>query len=126
MAFEKEYFDKNKKRIIKDYYSFCEKQILPNPMYCVARPTNPNFHFEEGKESNRYIKLYISMQKPGEKFIWISAITEQGFLLFIKIKTELSEIETEGEKPEEKLFQCKILGQFSYYVNDGKIKELYY
>lgn len=116
MAFEEEYFNRNQKKIIKDYYGFCERQNLPNPIYCAARQTDPSLICEK---RNRFINLLI--QRPKEekmKFIWIAAITDQGYLLFIKIKLRL--IKTKQE------YHCRLISQFSYAVENGKIKPLYY
>lgn len=51
------------------------------------------------------------------KNIWFSAVTEEGFLLFIKTKIKL-------EKIEEKVKVC-LLQQTTYYKGRGGIVALY-
>ncbi|MHB8130079.1 MAG: hypothetical protein ACYDEX_13885 [Mobilitalea sp.] len=116
MAFEDEYLNKNKKEIISNYYSCCERLNLQNPLYCAARQTNPNLECET---RNRFVNLFLHLPKnDGYSFIWFSAITDQGFLLFIKVKLKTSTFE--------KRHHCRLISQFSFAVENGKLKPLYY
>lgn len=118
MAFEDDYFcvDKNRKKILNDYYGVCEKLKLPNPLYCASRQTNPELKCES---RNRFINLIIRVPEDDAfRFIWFSAITDQGFLVFIKVKLKL-------ENRENKHY-CRLISQFSYSVENGKLKPLYY
>lgn len=116
MAFENEYFNKNKKKIISKYYDHCERLNLHNPLYCAARQTNPKLECET---RNRFVNLILHLPKnEAYSFIWISAITDQGYLLFIKVKLEVNTFEKEQH--------CQLISQFSFSVENGKLKALYY
>jgi len=116
MAFEDEYFKKNKKEIIRNYYGYCQRLNLQNPRYCAARQTNPKLECET---RNRYVKLFLHIpENEGYSFIWFSAITDQGFLLFIKVKLKINLFE--------KGHYCQLISQFSFSVENGKLKPLYY
>lgn len=115
MAFEDQYFNKNKKKIVSNYYNCCERLNLQNPLYCAARPTNPKLECET---RNRFINLFLHLPKnDGYSFIWFSAITDQGFLLFIKVKLKISTFE--------KRHHCRLISQFSFAVENRKLKPLY-
>lgn len=116
MAFENEYFNKNKKKIIRNYYEHCARLSLQNPLYCATRQTNPKLECET---RNRFVNLFLHIPKnDGYSFIWFSAITDQGFLLFIKVKQEINTYE--------KGHHCRLISQFSFSTENGKLKPLYY
>lgn len=116
MAFENEYFNNNKNEIISNYYSYCERVNLHNPLYCAARQPNPNLECET---RNRFVNLFLHLPKnDGYSFLWVSAITDQGFLLFIKVKLEIRTFV--------KRKHCRLISQFSFAVENGKLKPLYY
>jgi hypothetical protein len=117
MAFEDDFFSKNKKKIIANYYAFCEKVQLQNPLYCAARQTNPDFKCEK---RNRFINLALHAPEKTEspyKFVWVSAIADQGFLFFIKVKVKVQRINSG--------YGCQLIAQFRYYVENKQIKQLY-
>ena len=117
MAFEDDFFKKNKKRIVAEYYAFCEKVQLQNPLYCSARQTNPTIVSED---KNRYINLALHVPERTEgfyKFVWVSAISDQGFLLFIKVKVKLERKDSH--------YLCRLIAQFRYYAENKQIKQLY-
>ncbi|MCL2404509.1 MAG: hypothetical protein FWC92_03060 [Defluviitaleaceae bacterium] len=117
MAFGHDYFIENQKKIISNYYDYCEKQNLPNPLYCAARQTNPLLECEK---RNRFVEIFIRVpQNICYKSIWISAITDQGVLLFIKVKLRL-------ENFENKRYHCRLISQFSHSIENGKVNPLYY
>ena len=62
MAFSDEYFEKNKKDILSNYYHYCEKITYPSPLYCSTKPTN-ELENNEALDRNRYFWLIISKRK---------------------------------------------------------------
>jgi hypothetical protein len=120
MVFEDSYFSENKKKIIQNYYGFLQRTYLQNPLYLAARQTNPELKCEN---RNRYVNMFIRKPINDEyKSIWFSAITDQGVLLFIKVKLRL----TEKDIGQQKNYFCQLINQLSYSVENGDIKALYY
>ena len=117
MAFNEEYFETNKKSIINDYYRYCEKVEYNSPLYCATKPTNENYECNEENRKRYFWIILKCHEKTMIKNIWVSAVTEEGFLLFIKTKVKL-------EKKEEKL-KVSLLQQTTYYKGRSGIVALY-
>lgn len=117
MAFNEKYFEKNKKDIINDYYRYCEKIEYNSPLYCATKPTSENYECNNENRKRYFWIILKCHEKTMIKNIWFSAVTEEGFLLFIKTKIKL-------EKIEEKVKVC-LLQQTTYYKGRGGIVALY-
>ena len=117
MAFNEKYFEKNKKDILMNYYKYCEKIEYSSPLYCATKPINENY--ERNKENRkRYFWIILKChEKTMIKNIWFSAVTEEGFLLFIKTKLKL-------EKVEEQV-KVTLLQQTTYYKGREGVVALY-
>ena len=116
MAFEDAYFRENEMGIIANYYGVLSKSKSQNPLYCVARPTNPDISCND---QNKYFCFAIKMPHDSEyKSVWFSAITDIGIMLFIKAKIKLSQRD-DG-------IRCELINQLSFAVEDGKLKALHY
>lgn len=117
MAFDEKYFNQNKKKILKNYYKYCEKIEYTSPLYCATKPTKEN---RENSEENRKRYFWLVVKCPKKnmiKNIWLSAITEEGFLLFIKAKVKLQKMDTE--------VNISLLQQTTYYKSKNDIVALY-
>lgn len=117
MAFDEKYFNQNKKKILKNYYKYCEKIEYTSPLYCATKPTKEN---RENSEENRKRYFWLVVKCPKKnmiKNIWFSAITEEGFLLFIKAKVKLQKMDTE--------VNISLLQQTTYYKSKNDIVALY-
>lgn len=129
MAFSEEYFNTQKNEIINDYYSYCEKVEYNSPLYCATKPTSENLECSD-ENRKRYFWLFLNLgnkankdkkdnedKREGKKNIWITAVTEEGFLLFIKIKIEYMDTVQEQK--------ISLLQQTTYYKSGGGIVPLY-
>lgn len=117
MAFSDEYFEKNKKDILSNYYHYCEKITYPSPLYCSTKPTN-ELENNEALDRNRYFWLIIKLyERKTIKNFWISAVTEDGILLFVKIKARLTCLEN--------MSQIVLLQQTTYFKSQDELCALY-
>lgn len=117
MAFSDDFMKKNKKDILNNYFAYCEKITYSSPLYCSAKPTS-ELKSNCLADRNRYFWLIIKKQENEEiKNIWISAVTEEGILLFVNAKVHIKELE-EG---------CLIilLQQTTYYKSKNGLSPLY-
>lgn len=117
MAFNEDYFEKNKKDIINNYYKYCEKVEYNSPLYCATKPTNENYECDKENRKRYFWIILKCNEKTVIKNIWFSAVTEEGFLLFIKTKIKL-------EKIEEKV-KVSLLQQTTYYKGRDGVVGLY-
>lgn len=117
MVFNEKYFETNKKDILKNYYKYCERIEYASPLYCATKPTNENYECSN-ENRKRYFWLVLKChEKTIIKNLWFSAVTEEGFLLFIKTKLKL-------EKIDEKV-GVTLLQQTTYYKGRGEVVALY-
>lgn len=117
MAFGEDYFDKNKKDILKNYYHYCEKITYASPLYCSAKPTS---ELKSNKEAdlNRYFWLITNTGSEAIiKNFWIAAVTEEGILLFVKVKAKI--------RKSDRGTQISLLQQTTYYKSNNKLCPLY-
>lgn len=117
MAFGEDYFDKNKKDILINYYKYCERVTYASPLYCSTKPTN---ELDNNKKAdiNRYFWLILNASSDNvTKNFWISAVTEEGILLFIKVKVRL--------KKTNMGMHISLLQQTTYYRSNDKLCALY-
>ncbi|MBU3130274.1 hypothetical protein [Clostridium tagluense] len=121
MVFNDDYFSKNKKEILTNYYSYCEKIKYPSPLYCSAKPTS-ELDNNQKADVNRYFNLFVkSDSKKITRTIWISAITDEGVLLFIKVKLRIHSL----TKEEKAGYYCELLQQTSYFKHNNELHSLY-
>jgi hypothetical protein len=121
MTFSQDYFDKNKKSILVNYFSYCEKIKYPSPLYCSAKPTSELKNNIE-KDRNRYFNLFVKAGCENfKKTIWISEITDEGVLLFIKVKLKIKL----SMKNEKKHYYIQLLQQTSYFKHKNKLHTLF-
>lgn len=119
MAFGEKYFEENMKDIIRNYYQYCEKVTYASPLYCSTKPTS-ELENTAGIDRNRYYWLVLNCAEMEEKTIkkfWISAVTEEGIVMFVKVKAR---IEKKGET-----IALLLLQQTTYYKSQGKLEVLY-
>lgn len=119
MAFGEKYFEENRKDIIRNYYRYCEKVTYASPLYCSTKPTG-ELENSNGVDRNRYYWLVLNCAEMEEKAIknfWISAVTEEGIVMFVKVKAQ---IEEKGEN-----IALLLLQQTTYYKSQGKLEVLY-
>ena len=117
MAFSDNYFSSNKKLILNDYASICEKVMYVTPLYCATKPTQ-EIEDDPDKEGQRYFNLMLKFS--GEsitKNVWISAITDEGTHLFIKTKILIEPLNG-GE-------QQVLLQQTLYFNHNKKLLSMY-
>lgn len=113
MIFGDSYFKKHIKGILKNYYDYCERISYSSPIYCAAKPT------KEERETatairKRYFWVVTRLQKPEEtKIFWVTAVTEEGRLLFIKVKARI-----EGSDKERRII---LLQQTTYCQANNRI-----
>ena len=89
MAFSADYFEKNEESILKDYYGYCERVTYASPLYCSTKPTS-ELKNNNDEDINRYFWLFLRDTLEAKfKTFWISAVTEEGILLFIKVKVRI-------------------------------------
>lgn len=125
MVFGEEYFKENQKDIINNYYKYCEKVTYASPLYCSTKPTS-ELQNNSGIDANRYYWLVLKRIKNSDSAIrnfWISAVTEEGIIMFIKVKVRL--IETEYKEMGEMKMLLTLLQQTTYYKSQGKLCALY-
>lgn len=121
MAFSEDFFDKNKKQIIANYFSYCEKIKYPSPLYCSAKPTSELKNNIES-DRNRYFNLFVKANSNEcIKTVWISAITDEGVLLFIKVKLKI-QLQMINEKEG---YYIQLLQQTSYFKHNNELYTLY-
>lgn len=119
MAFGEKYFEENMKDIIRNYYQYCEKVTYASPLYCSTKSTG-ELENNNGIDRNRYYWLVLNCAQTEEKTIkkfWISAVTEEGIVMFVKVKAQIMK---EGEKR-----KILLLQQTTYYKSQGKLEVLY-
>lgn len=119
MAFGEEYFEENRKDIIKNYYQYCEKVTYATPLYCSTKPTS-ELKNNSDADRNRYYWLVLKSGKNEDNIIkkfWIAAVTEEGILMFVKVKARL-------EKKEDGILLL-LLQQTTYYKSQGELEVLY-
>lgn len=123
MAFNDEYFQENQCDILKNYYEYCEKIAYSSPLYCATKPTNVlEAQAEDGNYQYFWLLLKCSNEeKPAIKKFWISAITEEGVVLFVKIKARIQAVHESG-KTRVRIF---LLQQTTYYESHNKLCVLY-
>lgn len=117
MIFGDGYFKKHVKGILKNYYDYCERVSYSSPIYCAAKPT------KEERETaaairKRHFWVVTRLQKPEEtKIFWVTAVTEEGLLLFIKVKARI-----EGSDRERRIV---LLQQTTYCEKHNRICPVY-
>lgn len=121
MAFSENFFKKNKKEIIVNYFSYCEKVKYASPLYCSAKSTNESNNNAQ-VDINSYSNLFVKIEgKEIIKSIWISAITDEGVLLFIKVKLKIQEL----VKNKKTGYHYQLLQQTSYFKHNKELYTLY-
>ena len=122
MVFNDEYFEENKRDILKNYYEYCEKVSYAYPLYCATKPTNVlESKSEYGRNQYFWLLLKCDDTKERIKKFWISAITEEGVVLFVKIKASIQIVQRNGEDKA----RIRLLQQTNYYVSNNKLCVLY-
>ncbi len=119
MAFGEKYFEENRKDIIRNYYQYCEKVTYATPLYCSTKPTR-ELEKTNSIDQNRYYWLVLKCFEKEEKVIkkfWIAAVTEEGIIMFVKVKARL---EKKGER-----MSLLLLQQTTYYKSKGELEVLY-
>lgn len=119
MAFGEKYFEENRKDIIKNYYQHCEKVTYATPLYCSTKPTR-ELEWGNSMDRNRYYWLILKYTEKEEKVIkkfWIAAVTEEGIIMFVKVKARL---EKKGDG-----MLLFLLQQTTYYKSQGELEVLY-
>lgn len=123
MAFSETYFEKNKNDILKNYYKYCEAITYCSPLYCATKPTK-NLKPKEIEWRNQYFWLILKCCEDKQDMIrnfWISAITEEGILLFVKIKARICVVDKNGELKA----MISLLQQTNYYESHNELCVLY-
>lgn len=121
MAFSENYFEKNKKNILKSYYQYCEYITYCSPLYCSTKPTSELINSSEA-DRNRYFWLLLKCDNNDViKNFWISAVTEDGILLFVKVKARIR-IFQENSMTKAKI---SLLQQTTYYESHNELCVLY-
>lgn len=119
MAFGEKYFEENKKDIIRNYYKYCEKVTYATPLYCSTKPTS-DLENHSSIDKNRYYWLVLKCDERLEKVIkkfWIAAVTEEGIVMFVKVKAQLT--------VNRQRMELLLLQQTTYYKSQGKLEVLY-
>lgn len=125
MVFGEKYFEKNQKDIISHYYQYCEKVTYSTPLYCSTKPTK-ELQSNSRTDSNRYYWLVLKGDENNDRVIrsfWISAVTEEGIIMFVKVKVQLEK--KENEKMGEAKMLLTLLQQTTYYKSQDKLCALY-
>lgn len=123
MAFNDDYFQKNQHDILKNYYEYCENITYCSPLYCATKPTKV-LKTQEEHGRNQYFWLLLKCDNEDKdtiKKFWISAITEEGVVLFVKIKARII-IAQENGKTKAKI---SLLQQTTYYESHNELCVLY-
>ncbi|MBT9778977.1 hypothetical protein GPL15_21095 [Clostridium sp. MCC353] len=117
MAFSDDYLKKNEKDILHNYYKYCEKILYSSPLYCSTKPTSElenNFK----ADINRYFWLIVKCDvEECTPIFWLSAVSEGGILLFIKVRARISRA-IGG-------YDFTLLQQTTYYRSKDKLCPLY-
>lgn len=124
MVFGEKYFKEHQKFIINNYYKYCERVTYASPLYCSTKPTS-ELQNNNGVDANRYFWLHLKRIENNNDIrnFWISAVTEEGIIMFIKIKVRL--MEAECKKTGERRMRLTLLQQTTYYKSQGKLCTLY-
>lgn len=121
MAFNTDYFKKNMRKIVNNYYIYCEKIKYQSPLYCSAKPTS-ELDNNQKADINRYFNLVVKIYDNSlPRTIWISSITNEGVLLFIKVRFRISLL----AKGEEEGYYFELLQQTSYFKHNNELIPLY-
>lgn len=121
MAFSEDYFEKNKKNILKKYYQYCECITYCSPLYCATKPTSELVNNDEA-DRNRYFWLLLKCDDNDViKTFWISAVTEDGVLLFIKVKARIRVLQDNNVTKA----KISLLQQTTYYESHNELCVLY-
>lgn len=121
MAFSEKYFEKNRRNILKNYYEYCERITYCSPLYCSTKPTN---ELTNNKliDRNRYFWMILKCNNDDcIKNFWLSAVTEEGILLFIKIKARIR-VHRDNDLVKAKII---LLQQTTYYESRNRLCVLY-
>ena len=118
LAFGDKYFIEKEKMIINNYYQFCMKVKEDNPIYCAAKPTRELVNNDEADIQRYFYLINNKYTNNKEEIIWISAITEEGTLMFINLKFR-------NESFKEKGVGMTLLQQTNYFSYQGKLCPLY-
>lgn len=113
MAFEEDYFNKNKREILKNYLKVYQKSEYLMPLFVRVFPVQK----EETKTPDSDFILRIRVNGNENKCFFISAITDSGVLYFIRVKMKI-----EADKSNN--YKFIILQQTNYYVQNGKLEAL--
>lgn len=119
MAFSEEFFRKNERDILKNYYQYCEKITYSSPLYCSTKPTS-ELENNKSVDRNRYFWLVLRCNRAETiviKNFWVSAVTEDGILLFVKAKVRIENVQ--------KGTHVILLQQTTYYKSRHKLCPLY-
>lgn len=124
MVFGEKYFEEHQKDIINNYYKYCERVTYASPLYCSTKPTS-ELQNHNGADANRYYWLHLKRTEENNviRYFWISAVTEEGIIMFIKVKVRL--MEAEYKKTGEMRMRLTLLQQTTYYKSQGKLCALY-
>lgn len=124
MVFGEEYFKKNQKDIVNNYYKYCERVTYASPLYCSTKPTSKLQNNNE-TDVNRYYWLHLKRIENNNDIrnFWISAVTEEGIIMFIKVKVRL--MEAEHKETGEMRMRLTLLQQTTYYKSQSKLCALY-
>lgn len=124
MVFGEKYFEEHQKDIINNYYKYCERVTYASPLYCSTKPTS-ELQNHNGADENRYYWLHLKRTEENNviRYFWISAVTEEGIIMFIKVKVRL--MEAEYKKTGEMRMRLTLLQQTTYYKSQGKLCALY-
>ncbi len=125
MVFGEEYFEKNQKDIINNYYKYCERVTYASPLYCSTKPTSELQNNNNEIDANRYYWLHLKETENNNviRNFWISAVTEEGIIMFIKVKVRLSKVEY--EETGKTGMRLTLLQQTTYYKSQDKLCALY-
>lgn len=128
MAFEEEYFIENQKDIIRNYFEYCERVHCCSPLFCSTKPAGKWMDNDE-LTSDRYFWLVRNCTDIHEKCyknFWVSAVTEEGIILFIKIKVllEVKKAKKDNGKIETTI-PITLLQQTTYYKSQDKLCALF-
>lgn len=110
MAFEDEYFESNKKQIIRNYYFYCNEVRNSTPLYCILQSY---LRTEDEAENTGFTLRFINLCKDGEKCFWLSGINEEGNLFFLRIRLKYES--RDGKS------MVEVCQQNNYYVQNGEL-----
>lgn len=113
MAFEEDYFNKNKREILKNYLKVYQKSEYLMPLFVRVFSVQK----EETKTPDSDFILRIRVNGNENKCFFISAITDSGVLYFIRVKMKI-------EADNSNKYTFIILQQTNYFVQNGKLEAL--